>query len=143
MYLEEDYIGTLSSVLLPGVMVQNCSLSVQHRSCLFLYELLLGYLNYHTEKQGCFKINGMSNIDTMYDASYFSIASSTTHAKTWLQQCLDIGQFIRTETVVHNLTRFNKIAIQGTPQMAVDKEAICLSRVYSYYPKCNFPLFYV
>ena len=41
------------------------------------------------------------------------------------------------------LTRFNKIAIQGTPQMAVDKEAICLSRVYSYYPKCNFPLFYV
>ena len=37
--------------------------------------------------------------------------------------------------------RFNKIAIQGTPQMAVDKEAICLSRVYSYYPKCNFPLF--
>ena len=47
------------------------------------------------------------------------------------------------------LTRFNKIAIQGTPQMAIDKEAIiCLSRVYSYYfkcnfPKCNFPLFYV
>ena len=33
-----------------------------------------------------------------------------------------------------DLTRFNKIAIQGTPQMAVDKEAlICLSRVYSYY----------
>ena len=42
-----------------------------------------------------------------------------------------------------DLTRFNKISIQGTPQMAVDKEAICLSRVYSYYPKCNFPLFYV
>ena len=30
--------------------------------------------------------------------------------------------------------RFNKIAIQGVPQMAVDKEAISLSRVYSYYP---------
>ena len=29
-----------------------------------------------------------------------------------------------------SLTRFNKIAIQGTPQMAVDKEAISLSRVY-------------
>ena len=29
------------------------------------------------------------------------------------------------------LTRFNKIAIQGTPQMAVDKEANSLSRVYS------------
>ena len=43
-----------------------------------------------------------------------------------------------------DLTRFNKIAIQGTPQMAVDKEAlICLSRVYSYHFKCNFPLFYV
>ena len=29
-----------------------------------------------------------------------------------------------------SLTRFNKIAIQGTPQMAVDKEAISFSRVY-------------
>ena len=43
----------------------------------------------------------------------------------------------------HCLTRFNKIAIQGAPQMAVDKEAISLSRVYSYYSKCNLPLFYV
>ena len=34
-------------------------------------------------------------------------------------------------TTMHYLTRFNKIAIQGTPQMAVDKEAISLSRVYS------------
>ena len=47
------------------------------------------------------------------------------------------------KTVNFNKTRFNKIAIQGTPQMAVDKEAlICLSRVYSYNFKCNFPLFY-
>ena len=45
-----------------------------------------------------------------------------------------------------DLTRFNKIAIQGTPQMAVDKEAISLSRVYSYdfrctcrYSMCNPP----
>ncbi len=41
----------------------------------------------------------------------------------------------------HDLTRFNKIAIQGTSQMAVDKEAISLSRVYSY--DSNLPLFYV
>ena len=45
--------------------------------------------------------------------------------------------------VTCNTTRFNKISTQGTPQMAVDKEAICLSRVYSYYYKCNIPLFYV
>ena len=32
-----------------------------------------------------------------------------------------------------DLTRFNKIATQGAPQMAVDKEANSLSRVYSYY----------
>ena len=38
---------------------------------------------------------------------------------------------------------FNKIVIQGTLQMAVDKEGIFLSRVYSYYFKCNLPLFYV
>ena len=35
------------------------------------------------------------------------------------------------------LTRFNKIATQGAPQMAVDKEANSLSRVYSYYSKFN------
>ena len=43
--------------------------------------------------------------------------------------CKDRGVTLETKV----LTRFNKIAIQGTPQMAVDKEAlICLSRVYSY-----------
>ena len=42
-----------------------------------------------------------------------------------------------------DVTRFNKIAIHGAPQMAVEKEAISLSRVYSYYSKCNIPLFYV
>ena len=50
---------------------------------------------------------------------------------------------VDTPSVITFNKRFNKSAIQGTPQMAVDKEAICLSRVYSYYPKCNFPLFYV
>ena len=41
------------------------------------------------------------------------------------------------------LTRFNKIATQGAPQMAVDKEANSLSRVYSYYSKFYLRLFYV
>ena len=41
------------------------------------------------------------------------------------------------------LTRFNKIATQGAPQMAVDKEANSLSRVYSYYSTFNLRLFYV
>ena len=36
-----------------------------------------------------------------------------------------------------DLTRFNNIAIQGTPQMAADKEATSLSRVHSYYSTCN------
>ena len=36
------------------------------------------------------------------------------------------------------LTRFSKIATQGTPQTAADTEAISLSGVYS---KCNLPLF--
>ena len=41
-------------------------------------------------------------------------------------------------------TRFNKIASQGTPQMAADKKAISLSRVLSspcYSNNCNLPLF--
>ena len=51
--------------------------------------------------------------------------------------------FISCVIIRIDLTRFNKIAIQGAPQMAVDKEAISLSRIYSYYSKCNLPLFYV
>ena len=39
-----------------------------------------------------------------------------------------------------HLTRFNKNATQGTPQMAVDKEANSLSIVYSYYSKFNLSL---
>ena len=39
-----------------------------------------------------------------------------------------------------DLTRFNKIATQGAPQMAVDKEANSLSRVYSYYSKFNIAI---
>ena len=46
-------------------------------------------------------------------------------------------------SVSADLTRFNKIATQGAPQMAVDKEANSLSRVYSYYSKFNLRLFYV
>ena len=38
----------------------------------------------------------------------------------------------RSEWLQPHLTRFNKIAIPGTPQMAADKEAISLSRVYPY-----------
>ena len=45
--------------------------------------------------------------------------------------------------IFNYLTRFNKIATQGAPQMAVDKEANSLSRVYSYYSKFNLRLFYV
>ena len=45
--------------------------------------------------------------------------------------------------VISGHSRFNKIATQGAPQMAVDKEANSLSRVYSYYSKFNLRLFYV
>ena len=42
-----------------------------------------------------------------------------------------IRHFTGLETA--HLTRFNKISTQGAPQMAVDKEANSLLRVYSYY----------
>ena len=51
-----------------------------------------------------------------------------------------LGQFALASKRTASLTRFNKIAIQGAPQMAVDKEAISLSRVYSYYSKFNLPI---
>ena len=63
------------------------------------------------------------------------ISKDTTSAQ--LSRHLDIsGRYLC-------LTRFNKIATKGAPQMAVDKEANSLSRVYSYYSKFNLRLFYV
>ena len=56
---------------------------------------------------------------------------------------LYVPRSMRTEAIPEDLTRFNKIATQGAPQMAVDKEANSLSRVYSYYSKFNLRLFYV
>ena len=49
--------------------------------------------------------------------------------------------FQRVPVILFN-KRFNKIAIQGTPQMAVEKEAISLSRVYSYDSKrtCRYSM---
>ena len=59
----------------------------------------------------------------------------------WIEQWLtDRRQRV---VVDGDLTRFNKIATQGAPQMAVDKEANSLSRVYSYYSKFNLRLFYM
>ena len=54
----------------------------------------------------------------------------------------DVGNSVHVRQAIF-LTRFNKIATQGAPQMAVDKEANSLSRVYSYYSKFNLRLFYV
>ena len=59
---------------------------------------------------------------------------------TGCRSCNDISVYL---TGCISLTRFNKIATQGAPQMAVDKEANSLSRVYSYYSKFNLCLFYV
>ena len=58
---------------------------------------------------------------------------------------VDEGPLISSQEIAVKiyLTRFNKIATQGAPQMAVDKEANSLSRVYSYYSKFNLRLFYV
>ena len=39
-----------------------------------------------------------------------------------------------------DLTKFNKIAIEATAQMAADKEAIDFSRVHMYESKCILPL---
>ena len=60
------------------------------------------------------------------------------HTRPWLPSPLgqQIGS-VRCGVFITRLTRFNKIATQGAPQMAVDKEANSLSRVYSYYSKFN------
>ena len=57
--------------------------------------------------------------------------------------CLD-GNLVKScPSLIHHQpssTRFNKIAIQATAQMAADKEAVGLSRVHMYESKCMLPL---
>ena len=52
---------------------------------------------------------------------------------------IDSGGHVSDLVLARNccLTRFNNIATQGAPQMAVDKKANSLRRVYSYYSKFN------
>ena len=57
--------------------------------------------------------------------------------------CWDYPSIMLDFIQTSDLTRFNKIATQGAPQMAVDKEANSLSRVYSYYSKFYLRLLYV
>ena len=63
----------------------------------------------------------------------------------WTPFLIDLHDFLVSKHVIKMpaKSRFNKIATQGAPQMAVDKEANSLSRVYSYYSKFNLRLFYV
>ena len=66
-----------------------------------------------------------------FDAVFVSIAGEVDSVH------LFIGAWNATAGNAPNLTRCNKITIQGTPHMTVDNEAISLSRVYTYYSKCN------
>ena len=86
-------------------------------------------------------LHAVSRLYKLYDTSETRVIIAIFQSNTCY--FIPFWLFLEETTNWTNLTRFNKIAIQGTPQMAVDKEAICLSGVYSYYPKCNFPLFYV
>ena len=43
-----------------------------------------------------------------------------THEFCWVGACVGGGELLSKQLSYRDLTRFNKIAIQGTPQMAVD-----------------------
>ena len=83
----------------------------------------------------------MMTMTTTYNEDHqLSVYNCMPHTAMQLQ---NIWNGLQVQVTVGHLTRFNKIATQGAPQMAVDKEANSLSRVYSYYSKFNLCLFYV
>ena len=73
--------------------------------------------------------NRSNNVPTWRSQDALASSISTTGNK------MASGRLIARLVVIP--VGFNTIVIQGTPQMAADKEAISLSRVHSYYPKCN------
>ena len=71
-----------------------------------------------------------SDLDIKIHNDKITRVSETKFPGVWIYEKLNWKKHV-------DLTRFNKIATQGAPQMAVDKEANSLSRVYSYYSKFN------
>ncbi len=63
--------------------------------------------------------------------TYFLQNMTLSVSRTFSTTTKYSDQFVFIFPCRYNLTRFNKIATQGAPQMAVDKEANSLSRVYS------------
>ena len=93
------------------------------------------------------KPSSLANRANSYDAYCGPLSEATVSVKRWISGAESHSGDVVSGQLVYLYVAagviFNKIAIQGAPQMAVDKEAISLSRVYSYYSKCNLPLFYV
>ena len=90
--------------------------------------------------------SGVNAVDVrMVKGLYQCIKMYNSDASSYNVRCIDLeSAVISTITDVsvnHYLRRFNTIVIQGTPQMAADKEAISLSRVHSCYPNCNLSIF--
>ena len=79
----------------------------------------------------------------IHNIHYRNIAMIINTNKKWIRRPLLRPVWSLTQMPQKYLTRFNKIATQGAPQMALDKEVNSLSRVYSYYSKFNLCLFYV
>ena len=91
-----------------------------------------------------FKCNECLAFGSLQDGSYLGIGKDDTNVLTMVRFLLtEEAQKLIIGKHEVDLTRFNKIDTQGAPQMAVDKEANSLSRVYSYYSKFNLRLFYV
>ena len=80
---------------------------------------------------------------TSYYMYLGSLITEDGRSEKEIKRRIMIARSTFTNMITLDLTRFNKIATQGAPQMAVDKEANSLSRVYSYYSKFNLRLFYV
>ena len=93
--------------------------------------------------------NKLAAAQTKMERSMLNITYKDRRTNIWVRERTKLINIIYTVRKMkcswagHILTRFNNIATKGAPQMAVDKEANSLSRVYSYYSKFNLRLFYM
>ena len=107
-------------------------------ACIFIYSTKWPYVKTMNAKNTREKSAIHENADANITCDHLVTVTSAVlgvdfHTRTRARPDGHIASSI----IVRCLARFNKIAIQGTPQMAVDTEAIRLSRVCSYDSKCR------
>ena len=120
--------------------VEQAELKANYPACIATSSSVQSAQWIHTQRGGTNHGDIHSTLLAHLYNSHLEMSVMATHTGLARQQSKHVICSNNVLCIIDGLTIFSKIAIQGTPQMAADKEAITLSRVYSYHSNCNLLL---